>query len=77
MFIEGQDSIKKELAKRFPTKDFVQIDNIFHEEEEEDKQEEVHIKGNLTDGVSTENIDIDENVTEAREEETEDISPPI
>lgn len=34
MFIQGQDFIKKELAKCFPIEDFAQIDDIFLEENE-------------------------------------------
>lgn len=37
MFIEGQSSVKKELVKRFPTKNFAWIYDIFSEEEDEDE----------------------------------------
>lgn len=40
MFVDGQDSVKKELIKRFSTEDFSWFDDIFLEEEEEDEQEE-------------------------------------
>lgn len=74
MFIEGQDSIKKELVKHFPIENFAWIDDNFLEEEE-DEQEEEQTEDNTTDQVSTENtIDIENiNVIEAREEETEDV----
>lgn len=38
MLIEGQDSVKKELIKRFPTEDFSKIDNIFSKEKENEDE---------------------------------------
>lgn len=75
MFIEGEDSIKKEGIKHFPTEDFSWIDDIFPEEEE-DEQKEGDIEDNPLNRVSYENvIDIDENLTEAQQEVTKDIPP--
>lgn len=75
MFIEGQDSAKKELLKCFPTEYFSQIDDIFPEEEEdEDEQEERQSEDNPPNRASIDNvIEIDENITEAQEEATEDV----
>lgn len=65
------------MEKRFPSKNFTWIDDIFPEEKErEDKQEEERIKD--IDQVSAEPNDVKNvNVTEIREEETEDIPPPM
>lgn len=44
MFVEGQESVKRELVKRFPSKDFSWIDDILLEEkEDEDEHEEERI----------------------------------
>lgn len=68
MFIEGEDSVKKERIKQFPIEDFSWIDDIFPEEEE-DEQKEGDIEDNPLNRVSYENvIDIDENLTEAQQE---------
>lgn len=75
MFIEGEDSVKKERIKQFPIEDFSWIDDIFPEEEE-DEQKEGDIEDNPLNRVSYENvIDIDENLTEAQQEVTKDIPP--
>lgn len=39
MFVQGQDSMKKELVKRFPSEDFYWIDYIFPEEEGDEIKE--------------------------------------
>lgn len=76
MFVEGQDSVKKELFKCFSTEDFSQTDDIFPEEEQDDEQDEGQNKDNPLNRISRDDV-IDENVTEAQEEETEDIHPPM
>lgn len=77
MFIEGQDSVKKEMIKHFSTEDFAWIDDIFLEEEGEYEQEEERIED--IDRVFVENaIGVENmNVTETREEETANIPPPL
>lgn len=39
MFVEVQDSVKKELLMRFTTKDFSWINNIFPEKEEDEEEQ--------------------------------------
>lgn len=38
MFVEGQDSMKKELIKRFLTENFSWIDDIFTEDDNEEQE---------------------------------------
>lgn len=76
MFVEGQDSIKKEVVKKFPSKNFTWIDDIFLEEGDEGEQEEEgQAKENPTSRVSVDNvIDIENNdVVETREKGFEDL----
>lgn len=79
MLIEGQNSVKKELVKRFPSEDFTYIDDIFPEQEghEDEQEEERQSKDNPIDQVSIDNVVDVENtdVMETREEESED--PPL
>lgn len=76
MFIERQDSVKKELVKYFMAEDFAQINDIFPEEEE-DEHEEEQTEYNPADWVFIENVvDINNaNITGTQEEETEDVHP--
>lgn len=80
ILVEGQDSIKKELVKRFPFEDFTWIDDIFpkeDEDEDEDGQnEERTIKDNPPDSAST-IIAIDEHVIETWEEAIDDVPPAL
>lgn len=69
--------VKKELVKHFPTKEFIGINDIFPKEEEDDEHEEGQTEDNSTNRVSAENVDVGQNVIEAQEEETEDISLPM
>lgn len=76
MFVLGQDSVKKELINRFPIENFSWMDDIFLDEEGEDKDrqdEERKIKDNLLDPTST-ILEIDDHATD-QEEETNNDSP--
>lgn len=73
MFVEGQDSVKKELVKRFSSENFAWIDDILPEEEEgEDEQEEERIDD--IDRVPAENV-ID--IGNADVIETHEVIPPL
>lgn len=75
MFVEGQDSVKKELVKRFPIEDFSWIDDIFPKEEEEDEQEERQSGDNPSTQASIDGVtEINKNKIEGREKATEDVS---
>lgn len=74
MFVEGQSSVKNELIKRYPSKDFFYIDEEEDEEEqEEDRQNDTHSSG-LT---FTENVIIIDNVIGAREGVSEEDPPAL
>lgn len=79
MFIQDQDSVKKELVKRFASKVFSQIDDIFSEEEDDVKEEEGCVEKTPNDRVSTHNIiDVkNSDIIETRVEEFENIPPPM
>lgn len=80
MFIEGQDSFKKELVKNFLAEDFAWIDDIFPKEEDDEDEdgqdEERPTEDNPSDPASNV-ITIDENVTEVWEEATDDVPPAL
>lgn len=80
MFIQGQDFIKKELAKCFPIEDFAQIDDIFLEENEnkdkDGQDDERSTKDNPSNSTSN-IISIDKNLIEAWEETTDDVHPAL
>lgn len=58
IFVEGQDLVKKELVKWFPSEEFSKTDNIFLEEEgdNDEQDEEEQVEDNPTDWVSTDNV---------------------
>lgn len=81
IFVQGQDSVKRELAKRFPAKDFSWIDDIFSDEKDVEENEngqdkERTIEDNSPDPASIV-IAIDESIAEAREEATDDVPPAL
>lgn len=79
MFVQGQDSIKKELAKHFSVEEFSWIDDMFLNEKDEDKDgqdKERIIEDNPPDPASIV-IEIPEPITEAREEATDDVPPTL
>lgn len=79
IFIQGQDFVKRALAKRFPAEDFSQIDDIFPDEKNEDENgqdEERTIEENAPDPASIV-IAIDEPVIEDREETIDDVPPAL
>lgn len=76
MFLEDQDSVKKELIKRYPLEDFSGIDDILLEEDEdEDRQDkERPTEENYSDPASDENvIAVDDTIIEDQEEATENV----
>lgn len=56
MFIQGQDSVRKELVKWFPSEDFSWINDIFPEEEDAIENMEGRVEGTPNDWISTDNI---------------------
>lgn len=69
MFLQGQDFVKKEFAKRFPAKKFSWIDDIFLDKEDENENgqdEDRTIEDNPPVPTSTV-IVIDKSVIEVRE----------
>lgn len=80
MFVEGQNSVKKELIKRFSMEDFSQIDMLPEEGEDEGQEEErQENETNPSDSASSENniIVIDDNITGAWEEHTKENPPNL
>lgn len=79
MFVQRQDSIKKELVKHFSAEDFYWIDEIFSDEENEDdnrQDEKRTIEDNLPYLASTAAA-IDEHVIKVREEKTDNDPPAL
>lgn len=78
MLFEGQDSVKKELIKRYPLKDFSWINDILPKEEEEEEQVEERQNSNHSfDSTLTEDVIIVENVIGAQEGVSEEDPPAL
>lgn len=74
IFVQVQDSLKKELTRRFPAEDFSWIDDIFPDEEGEGEEQAEENPTNwvFIDAV----IDIENtNVIQTREAKPEDVPP--
>lgn len=74
MFVQGQDSVMKELIRRFPTYDFFWINDIFSDEEDKNEEGEEQAEDNPTNRVFMD-IVIENNIIETQEEEYEDVPP--
>lgn len=63
MFVQNQDSVKKELIRGFPSKDFSWIDNMFPDEDEDEEEEEEEDNRVSIDTI----VDVKNNVIETQE----------
>lgn len=56
MFVQGQDSVDKELTRRFPAEEFSWINDNFPNEEEDEEEGEEQTKDNLINWISADNV---------------------
>lgn len=77
MFVQSQDSVKKELLKHFSAKDFSWIDDIFPHEEEEDRRDKEGLIEDNPPGAASTAIASDKPITGIRVEAADDVPPAL